>query len=276
MDAALRFKRLFRRFIDLNVRLSRWEQRLVERLFSRRDGMIDFQERILPALLRPGMRVLDVGGGKQPAIDLPTKQRLDLFVVGLDVSEHELSLAPRGLYDRSIVGDVTEVGIDERFDLILSRTVLEHVRDNRRALANLAGALAEGGVMAHFMPCRNAPFAVINRLVGQRLASGMLYGLYPETKGVAGFPAYYDHCVPSKMQRLCTECGLEVAEVIPYYKSDYFRCFVPAFTVEMLRQVIVMRLNLVDWAEAFSVIACKRPCVQRAVPGTPGRRLHVA
>lgn len=264
MDATPRWKHLFRRFVDLNVRVSRWEQRLVDRSLSRRNGMIDFQQRILPALLRPGTRVLDVGGGKQPAVDPVTKQRLGLYVVGLDISEQELSLAPRGLYDRVIVGDVAETSIDEQFDVILSRTVLEHVGSTRRALAHLTGALAEGGVMAHFMPCRNAPFAIINRVLGHHLARRTLFGLYPETQRTAGFPAYYDQCVPSRMRRLCEEYGLEVAEVVPYYVSEYFRCFAPAFTVELLRQLLVMRLNVQDWAETFTVIARKPTAEDRA------------
>ena len=57
--------------------------------------------------------------------------------------------------------------------------MLEHVRDSRRALENLAGALAEGGRMAHFIPCVNTLFASLNRLLGNGVARRLLHGLDP-------------------------------------------------------------------------------------------------
>lgn len=246
-----------RRFIEWNRRVSRWERSLVTRLVpdSAHDGPRDFRDNVLPSLLKPGLRVLDVGGGKHPAIPLQTKQGLGLSVVGLDVSESELAQAPAGAYDSIVVGDVAAVSIPGKYDLVFSRTLLEHVANTRAAIANLAGVLAPGGVMAHVVPCRNAPFAILNRGLGNRTARRLLFGIFPEKARNSGFPAFYQDCTPGRLSRICRESGLDVVKAIPYYNSEYTSFFAPLYTVEMLRQVLMCCLRLENFAEGFSIVA---------------------
>jgi 2-polyprenyl-6-hydroxyphenyl methylase/3-demethylubiquinone-9 3-methyltransferase len=248
-----------RQLVDLNIRVSRWESRMVARIAPRVRGEYDFTYRVVPGLLKPGLRVLDVGGGRSPTISAAVVRQLGLHVVGLDISAAELNLAPPGAYAETIVGDVAETPIPGQFDLILSDAVLEHVRDNRRAVANLAACLAPGGTMAHFVPCRNAPFALLNRWLGNWLAKKILLGIYPERQGVAGFPAYYDQCVPSRLAGLCRQCGLEVVELTPYFVSDYCEFFAPAYTMELARQSALRLIGARDFAETFVLVARKYP-----------------
>jgi SAM-dependent methyltransferase len=248
---------LARRFVDWNRRASRWERSLATRLVpeSGPDGPVDFRDNVLPGLLAPGMRILDVGGGKFPAISPARKRELGLYVVGLDISAEELAQVPAGAYDSVIVGDVSRVHIPEQYDLVFSRTLLEHVADTPGAIANLARALRSNGLMAHVVPCGNAPFAVLNRTLGNRLARVVLFSVFPEKRKNSGFRAYYRDCTPSRMARLCEENGLEVVRLTPYYNSDYTSFFVPLYTVEMLRQVASCRLGLRDFCEGFTIVA---------------------
>jgi 2-polyprenyl-3-methyl-5-hydroxy-6-metoxy-1,4-benzoquinol methylase len=246
-----------RRFIDWNCSVSRRERALVARMVPAcaADGPHDFHEHVLPSLLRTGQRVLDVGGGKHPAISLQTKQDLGLHVAGLDVSETELAQAPAGAYDEIVVGDAAAVEIPGRYDLIFSRSVFEHVADPRAAVANLTGVLARGGFMAHVVPCRNAPFAILNRWLGNRVARRLLFTIFPEKEDDSGFRAHYRDCTPSRLARICRECDLEVVKIIPYYNSAYTSFFAPLYTLEMLRQTLMCCLRQEDFAEAFSIVA---------------------
>jgi SAM-dependent methyltransferase len=246
-----------RRFVEWNLRVSRRERALAARLAPgcAHDGPRDFWERLLPSLLRPGLRILDVGGGKHPAIPLQTKQDLGLHVVGLDVSAAELAQAPAGAYDAIVVGDVAEVSIPGTYDLVFSRSVFEHVLDPRAAVANLAGVLVPGGLIAHYMPCRNAPFAIVNRWLGNRTARRLLFALFPEKEVDSGFRAYYRDCTPDRHSRICQEYGLEIVNLIPYYKSDYTAFLAPLFTLELFRQVLMCSLRLENFAEGFSIVA---------------------
>jgi len=246
-----------RRFIEWNRRVSRWERTLMARAVPACaiDGPYDFHEHVLPGLLRAGQRVLDVGGGKHPGISLQTKRELGLHVVGLDVSEAELAQAPAGAYDAIVVGDASSVEIPGRYDLVFSRSVIEHVEDPRAVIANLAGVLASGGIMAHVVPCRNAPFAIVNRRLGNRLARRLLFAIFPEKEEHSGFQVHYRDCTPSRLARICRECELEVVQVTPYYNSGYTSFFAPLYTVEMLRQALMCSLRQEDLAESFSIVA---------------------
>lgn len=246
---------VLQRLIDVGCRVSDAQSAWANRISGRRCGLTDFRTRILPGVLRPGLRVLDVGGGRCPAIDVWTKQRLNLHVVGLDISATELALAPEGAYDRCLVGDVTTAELADEFDLVFSITVLEHVRDVPAALANMARALTAGGTMLHFLPCRHAPFAVLNRLLGNRLARWLLHLLYPFARGRTGFEAFYDECVPSRMAGHLAHLGFERIATTPYYLSEYLRFFPPAHALELLRQLAVMRLGASDFAESFAIVA---------------------
>jgi SAM-dependent methyltransferase len=201
--------------------------------------------------------VLDVGGGSSPTIRPEIVRELGLFVVGLDISAERLQRAPAGAYQDVIVGDVATVRLSGPFDLVLSNAVLEHVDDVAAAIGNMAGALSENGLMAHFAPCRNAPFAIINRLLGDRLARRVLLGLHPERAAIAGFPARYDRCVPSSLRAICRRSGLEVVELRPYYVSEYFEFCFPLHVLDLLRQCVLAAVRWPDLAETFTIVARK-------------------
>jgi len=236
---------------------SRWADHSASHRRRRTSGLTDFSERVIPSLLKEGLRVLEVGGGQNPCITAGMVRQFKLHVAGLDVSEDELRRAPSGSYHQIIVGDVARVPIPGTFDLILSRAVLEHVEDNRSALTNLAGALAEGGIMAHFIPCRYAPYAVLNLLLGNKLAKRLLWKIYPDRMGISGFKAYYDRCVPSKMAAFCRDRGMEIIELTPYFVSDYWKFFAPAHILDLGRQRLMQMLGMVNLAETFTVVARK-------------------
>lgn len=246
-----------RPLVDANVRASRRVSVWASRVVSRRGGLSDFVYELVPRLLRPNLRVLDVGGGSTPTIRPEVARELGLRVVGLDVSEERLRAAPPGAYQELVVGDVAEVEIPGPFDLVLSSAVLEHVRDVEGAIRNLSNCLGEGGLMAHFVPCRNAPFAMINRLLGDRAARYVLLGLHPERGAIAGFPAYYSQCVPSKLRALCGAAGLEIVELKPYYVSEYFEFCLPLHVLDVLRQIVLARLDWPDLAETLTIVARK-------------------
>lgn len=153
------------------------------------------------------------------------------------------------------MGDVSAVSIPGTYDLVFSRSVFEHVLDPRTAVAKLAGVLVPGGLIAHYMPCRNAPFAILNRWLGNRTARQLLFALFPEKEKDSGFRAYYRDCTPERHSRICQEYGLEVVNLIPYYKSDYTAFLAPLFTLELLRQVLMCYLRLENFAEGFSIVA---------------------
>jgi 2-polyprenyl-3-methyl-5-hydroxy-6-metoxy-1,4-benzoquinol methylase len=201
---------------------------------------------------------LDVGGGKNPGISLEVKQRLSLTVDGLDVSEDELRRAPPGSYDEIFVSDVAQARLRQRYDLVFSCAVLEHVRGVGPAIAALANALVPGGTMVHFVPNAFAPFALANRTLGAERARQVLFSAYPGARALQGFAAYYEDCWPSRFVELCTGNGLEVVSIVPHYCSGYATFFWPLHVVDVTRQLLLMGVHATNLCESFTILA-RRP-----------------
>lgn len=171
-------------------------------------------------VMRPGIRILDVGAGRAPTI--PPADRPDgCRYVGTDIDADELAAAPPGSYDLTVASDVTRpLPLDERFDLILSWQVLEHVSSMRAALDALHGSLADGGTLIAQLSGSRAAFALLARALPHRvrvLAMSRLLGHKEEEK----FPTTYDACTDKELRALLA--GWSHAEVIPFYRgAPYF------------------------------------------------------
>jgi SAM-dependent methyltransferase len=143
---------------------------------------------------RPGMAILDCGSGRRPTIAIEDRPA-DCTYWGLDISANELDLAPEGSYDHGVVSDVTTFAPElvDKFDLIVSFYVFEHVKPLDAAIENLRRYLKPGGVLVTQMSGRYSFFAVANRVLPNAVTSEILVRFTqrdPETI----FPAWYDQC----------------------------------------------------------------------------------
>jgi 2-polyprenyl-3-methyl-5-hydroxy-6-metoxy-1,4-benzoquinol methylase len=160
-----------------------WEERAQR--FARGDGlaavcsygmprfynrMIDLSQRLALArwlAVHEGMRVLDVGCGVgRWSCRLAAR---GAHVTGIDISPTMIATARRraaaqdsAARCRFLVQDLAALAAGERFDLVLSVTVLQHILDAaalREALARMAGHLAPRGrlVLLEAAPERYAP-----------------------------------------------------------------------------------------------------------------------
>ncbi|MGI8707386.1 MAG: class I SAM-dependent methyltransferase [Actinomycetota bacterium] len=149
---------------------------------------------LIHPLLEPDMRVLDIGAGRHPTLSPQARSRGTGYV-GLDVSSKEMAAAPDGAYDDALVGDITKLRPElcDGFDLVVSWQALEHVRSLRAAFDNAHAYLRPGGRMVALFSGRWSIFALLNRLVPQRLGERAMARLLDrEPKSV--FAAYYDDC----------------------------------------------------------------------------------
>jgi SAM-dependent methyltransferase len=179
----------------------------------------------IQAELRPGCVVIDVGGGRNPAIsrsELPA----DATYIGIDLSVRELAAAPAGSYDRVIAADVTErqPGLEGCADLVVSWQVLEHVAPLDDAISNIHSYLRPGGLfVAHLSGGRSA-FALINRAIPHRLAKvAMKRLLQRDPESV--FPASYDRCTYSALSR--TLALWSDVRIMPRYRGAAYFGFLP-------------------------------------------------
>jgi SAM-dependent methyltransferase len=142
--------------------------------------------------------------------------------VGLDMSAHELAAAPGGSYDEMVAGDaeVALPALFDRFDLIVSWYVLEHLRHLDRAAALFHLYAKPGGWFVGCLSGRNAVFAIANRLLPQSIAAQVVARLRERPRETV-FPAHYDNCTDRGLRRAFS--SWEELRVVPlWHAADYF------------------------------------------------------
>jgi SAM-dependent methyltransferase len=206
---------------------------------------------------RPGQVVVDVGGGKEcPFLPFVAEPRLHL-IFAIDYSEAELR-RNRSLEGR-IVADASAGSLpfcDGVADLVVSRSVMEHLPDNAAFLANCARLLRPGGTIVHTFPCKFAPFALLNQLLPNWLTRRLIARLQPQWQDDCGFRAYYDRCYFSAISSLLVRNGFSNPSfVFRYYQSIYFDFFYPLYVVMLLYDLLVAALGIRNLACAVLISA---------------------
>jgi ubiquinone/menaquinone biosynthesis C-methylase UbiE len=219
---------------------------------------------------RQGQVVLDIGCGREcpflPFVQEPRAHR----IIGIDCSSDELRLNPD--LDIKVVANAAAAAFpirDATVDLVVSRSVIEHLNDNDAFFANCARVLRPGGALVHTFPCKFAPFALINQILPNALARRLIAYFHPQWTDECGFPAFYDKCYFSAVRRLLERNGFENPRfTLRFYQSIYFDFFVPLYALMLLYDLVSWGLGVRNLACAILVTA-----EQGAVrPARSGRR----
>jgi 2-polyprenyl-6-hydroxyphenyl methylase / 3-demethylubiquinone-9 3-methyltransferase len=151
-----------------------------------------------------GRRALDVGCGA--GLLTEPLARMGADATGLDAAPENIAAAAlhsegQGLSIDYRAGSVEDLRTDERFDLVCSMEVLEHVADPAAFVAGLAGALAKGGLLLLSTPNRTPLSKLALVTVGE--GAGMIpRGTHDWTKFVT----------PDELGVLLANAGLQVIE----------------------------------------------------------------
>lgn len=233
---------VLQRFLQANRRLSaRFDRRDDAALYARYDAYVGRALRGLPA----GGIVADVGGGRSCSFAEMLPLEHALTIVAIDESEEEL--AANSTADRTMVADVSRdiPFSDGEVDLLVSRTLLEHVPDVQGAATAMARVLKPGAETIHLLPCRYALFAVVARVIPFGVAKRLLHFTIPESKGVVEFEVVYDRGHPRALERVFTEAGFrEVRVECTWDQAAYFHSLFPAFLVVLLYQRLAALLRV--------------------------------
>lgn len=171
--------------------------------------------------LPDGASILEPGGIDRPQLKKSERYQYE----GLDVEERSTCY---DVYDSFYVRSIEEP-LPKKYDLIVSRALLEHVPDNRRAFRAMGDGLKVGGKMVHFIPCGNHPYSLLTRLVGNRLQKILIKLIKPQSQKT-GYKVYFNYCSPRKIRSLLEGNSVHVLHSQSYWgASEYFKFFVPFF-----------------------------------------------
>jgi SAM-dependent methyltransferase len=182
-----------------------------------------FKETLVALAQRFGVTsVLEIGGGRSPTLTSGEARSLRLDLSINDISPAELErCADDFAPDHRLLFDISGEALPAAtFDMVFSKTVLEHVSNATRAHRNTLELLRPGGIAFHFFPTLYCPPFLANRLLPEQISKVVLRAVgKPHEK----FPARYDGCTSSRsLARDLIRIGYSEAEVVPFWGHSYF------------------------------------------------------
>lgn len=239
--------------VRLNRRMSDWLAARWPNLFGAPEPgyLYEIKRRIEETIAQNNAAIILEAGG----VDRPILSRTGQYhFIGLDIDERPECV---NLYDEFIVASI-ENPPPIQVDMVVSFTLLEHVPDNRRAMAAMFSVLRSGGTIHHYIPSALHPYSLLLRLVGPRLQKQLIPIIRPGAEDVTGYPTYFDHCTPGRMECLLQEQGFEQIDILPYYRAnDYFAFFLPAYLLVSMCENLCRWLEIRTFASGFVVSATK-------------------
>jgi ubiquinone/menaquinone biosynthesis C-methylase UbiE len=211
---------------------------------------------------RPNQIVVDVGGGNSCPFAKYRDTDMDTKIIAVDISEEALK-NNSDVDEKRVSNILQDLPFEkEEVDLIVSRSVLEHLQDLEGFIINSSRILKMEGHCIHLFPSRFAPFALINQMLPKGLSRKLLHFLIPESGGVGGFPAYYNKCYCSAINQLFEKHGFEVVNMqLSYCQSRYFNFFLPLFLISSLYDTIINALKVKNLCSFILVVARKNTSI---------------
>lgn len=203
---------------------------------------------------RETQTILKKGSGAHPSI----ADRKGLQYTILDPDLTELNKAPLDII--KVNKSVQEWNTGQKYDLILSKMVLEHVEDPDSFHRAVYERLKPKGRAIHFFACRHSIPALFNRFLPESLGQLILKLLNNrDTSEHPKYPAFYRRTkggVRSQIQYF-KEMGYTVKEYRSYVGHKYFRRL-PIFSqLEQLYSRLLVLLDLKSLATVALVVLSK-------------------
>lgn len=244
-----------RHFVRANVVLS---NRIEPSIVKKTAAYARYREAGTALLQRDPECVLDVGAGKHWPFS-PSLKGQTMKLIGFDVDISEMT--ENSLLDQKLSGDACKtLGVaDESIDLIMGRAVVEHLHDTAAFLTNANRALREDGRLIVTFANKNAPFAVLNRILPQHVSQWLLTHLVPGAVGVLGFETFYNRASFSEFKQSLIDVGFDVEEeYASYFSSGYYRFFLPMFLAALALDYLFYAIGDPRFASYFMFVARKK------------------
>jgi SAM-dependent methyltransferase len=165
-----------------------------------------FDDRLVELVDASGAtEVGELGGGANPTLGLTRRAARPVELTVLDISDDELAKAPSDVQKLRADLCADDPPVRERFDLVFSRMLCEHVPSGARFHRNCGAMLRPGGYAMHFFPTVTALPFVVNRALPEALGERVVEAILPSRRRGgrhSKFPAYYRWCWGPTPQQL--------------------------------------------------------------------------
>ncbi len=244
-------KILLEKIVYFNLELTRsFDQRFPR--FTARESFIEKLLSLTQDFIKQNefSHILEVGGADRPLLKRSDKIEYDC----MDIEYKENC---KELYDNFTMQSIEEP-IRKSYNLIISTSLLEHVKNNTLSFTQMFNAINKNGHIIHYTPSKYHPYSLILRLISSNLQRKLIKILRPWATETTGYPAYFNKCSPVEMEKLLQISGFQQIEIIPFYRANnYFRFFFPAYIIVTLWENICKIFQWKQLCSGFIIVARK-------------------
>jgi SAM-dependent methyltransferase len=248
---------LFRRFVDLNTTLSK---KVSLTALSEYAAHVEYLRLAALLFACPDInRIIDVAAGSKWHFPPAYKEGFNLNLTGIDIDSAALS--ENKILDYRIAEDVCSGSLfgTGDFDLVTCYSGIEHFPNVDAFLKGCFDSLRPGGAAIMQFPSSLAPFAILNRILGQRTKVALIKTLAPERVDEIGYPAFYNRCRYSEFKQSAETAGFIVEYYLPYFMSSaYLYWLFPAYLISQIVDVARMLIGIRDTA-SYNLFVLRKP-----------------
>lgn len=239
-------------FISANRRYSKMLESKYPGFFKSESYRDELLRRITLSIEKEGAsKILEAGGIDRPLLSKGNGYEYN----GLDIESRDKCYE---IYDNFVIQSI-ESPLAEKYDLIISITLLEHVPNNEASFSSIYSSLHPGGKTCHYVPSKWHPYSIALRIVGPVLQKRLIPILRPGAEDVTGYPAFFNHCSVRSMRKVLIKCGFVDVDIKTFYRAnDYFAFFTPLFLMVTAFENVCRKLELDVFASGFIICASKR------------------
>jgi 2-polyprenyl-3-methyl-5-hydroxy-6-metoxy-1,4-benzoquinol methylase len=203
--------------------------------------------------------ILEIGAGANPTINAEYIKANNLDYTISDIEDIELQKAEK-VYNKMVVDFSADINIEQKYDLVFSRMVGEHISNGKLFHNNIFKILNKGGISFHcFSTLYALPF-VLNRIMPENFSDRLLSAFAPRDKDKHGkFKAYYEWCrgPSNKMIKRYKSIGYEIIEYVGYFGHNYYKKIPVLNKIENAKAELLKRMRI-SYATAYTHIILQR------------------
>lgn len=208
-------------------------------------------------------KILEIGSGANPTLSAEEVTTLGIEYTTNDISAEELKKAPKVFtrWQADLCAPNLVENHFQKYDLIFSRMVNEHVRDGKQYYQNIYSLLRPEGVTAH---CFSTLFAfpfLVNKLLPEQLTDRLLNVFNPRDRHQhEKFRAYYSWSrgPARKMFTRFENLGFEILEYTGYFGHGYYRNKLPFLDQLERRKASWLVRHPSPWLTSYASLVMKK------------------
>jgi SAM-dependent methyltransferase len=231
-------------------------ERLRDKLFRREDHPYQVFERRINSIVRKEHVLVDAGCGRSAPLIATFVGKVDR-AIGVELVDFTPAARESGV--KLLNNDLARIELEsESVDVVISRSVLEHIKDIQPVYAEVRRILKPGGRFLFLVPNFWDYVSVISFLVPNRFHAFIV----AKTEGRSGidtFPTFYKSNTRSAIARLAADNDFEIRsfEYLGQYPSMLM--FNPAlFLVGTIYEKVIARVRLLNGLRGWLLVELRK------------------